>query len=90
MRNYTLQNHPRIVITKDVHFCSQLVKTTGRSKMNLPIGLSWSNVLKVSNIEHFRGWQTLHYVVVKTKELTPKQILSLPCTTCGASDRGGL
>ena len=28
---------------------------------------------------------TLHYVVVKTKELTPKQILSLPCTTCGAA-----
>ena len=27
-------------------------------------------------------WQ---YVVVKTKELTPKQILSAPCTTCGAA-----
>jgi hypothetical protein len=27
----------------------------------------------------------LHYVVVKTRELTPKQILSVPCTTCGAA-----
>jgi hypothetical protein len=24
-------------------------------------------------------------VVVKTKELTPKQILSVPCSTCGAA-----
>jgi hypothetical protein len=23
--------------------------------------------------------------MVKTKELTPKQILSVPCTTCGAA-----
>jgi hypothetical protein len=27
----------------------------------------------------------LHYVVVKTKELTPKQIFSVPCPTCGAA-----
>jgi hypothetical protein len=27
----------------------------------------------------------LQYVGVKTKELTPKQILSVPCTTCGAA-----
>jgi hypothetical protein len=27
----------------------------------------------------------LHDVVVKTKELTPKQILSVPCSTCGAA-----
>jgi len=27
----------------------------------------------------------VHYGVVKTKELTPKQILSVPCDTCGAA-----
>jgi len=27
----------------------------------------------------------LHDVVVKTKELTPKQILSVLCSTCGAA-----
>jgi hypothetical protein len=27
----------------------------------------------------------LHDVVVKTKELTPEQILSVPCSTCGAA-----
>jgi hypothetical protein len=27
----------------------------------------------------------LHYVVVKTKELTAKQVFSVPCTTCGAA-----
>jgi hypothetical protein len=44
-----------------------------------------ANVLKMSNIEHFSGCGTLHYVVVKTKKLTLKQILSVPCTTCGAA-----
>jgi hypothetical protein len=27
----------------------------------------------------------MHDGVVKTKELTPKQILSVPCITCGAA-----
>ena len=27
----------------------------------------------------------MHYVSVKTKELTRKQILSVPCPTCGAA-----
>jgi hypothetical protein len=45
----------------------------------------WANVLKMSNIEHSSGCGTLYYVVVKTKELTLKQILSVPCTTCGAA-----
>ncbi|SPF41883.1 hypothetical protein SBA1_400028 [Candidatus Sulfotelmatobacter kueseliae] len=26
-----------------------------------------------------------HHVVMKIRELTPKQILSVPCTTCGAA-----
>ena len=29
--------------------------------------------------------ESLHYVVVKTRELTLKQISSVPCTTCGAA-----
>jgi hypothetical protein len=44
-----------------------------------------ANVLKMSNTGHFSGRGTLHYVVVKTKELTIKQILSVPCPTCGAA-----
>lgn len=39
----------------------------------------------MSNIEHFPAMEMLHYVAVKTKELTPKQILSVPCPTCGAA-----
>jgi len=29
--------------------------------------------------------EKLHDVGVKTRELTPKQVLSVPCTTCGAA-----
>jgi hypothetical protein len=29
--------------------------------------------------------QTLHDLLVKTRELTPKQILSVRCITCGAA-----
>jgi hypothetical protein len=46
---------------------------------------AWSKVLGLSNIEHFSRLATLHDVIVKTKELTLKQILSVPCTTCGAT-----
>jgi hypothetical protein len=34
-------------------------------------------LLKVSNIEHFRDCEALHYVAVKSKELTRKQVLSV-------------
>jgi hypothetical protein len=44
-----------------------------------------ANVLNVSNIEHLFRCGTLQYAVVKTKELTPKQILSVPCNTCAAA-----
>jgi hypothetical protein len=44
-----------------------------------------ANLLKMSNIGHFPSCTPLHYVAVKTKELTPKQILSVPCPTCGAA-----
>lgn len=39
----------------------------------------------MSNTDHSCGWGKFHYVGVKTKELTTKQILSVPCTTCGAA-----
>jgi hypothetical protein len=42
-------------------------------------------MLKMSIIEHFSSCGTLSYVVMKTKELTLKQILSVPCPTCGAA-----
>jgi hypothetical protein len=41
--------------------------------------------LKMSNIEHFPACGELHDEGVKTKELTLKQILSVPCPTCGAA-----
>jgi len=39
----------------------------------------------VSIIEHFPAVETLHYRIVKTKDLTLKQIQSVPCPTCGAA-----
>jgi hypothetical protein len=42
-------------------------------------------VRKLTNIEHYWGWKFCNDVGVKTKELTPKQILSVPCSTCGAA-----
>ncbi len=48
-------------------------------------GWRLANVLNVSNIEHLSRCGALHYAVVKTKELTSKQILSVPCNTCGAA-----
>jgi hypothetical protein len=39
----------------------------------------------MSIIEHFSGCVTLHSVMVKTKELTLKQIFSVSCPTCGAA-----
>jgi len=42
-------------------------------------------MLRMCNIEHTPAPEKLHYVVVKTKELTAKQISSVPCTTCGAA-----
>jgi len=39
----------------------------------------------MSIIEHFSCCGTLHHVLMKTKELTPTQIGSVPCPTCGAA-----
>jgi len=39
----------------------------------------------MSTIDHFSGCRRWHYRVVKSKELTLKQILSVPCLTCGAA-----
>jgi hypothetical protein len=44
-----------------------------------------ANVLKMSDIEHLPSCGTVHYVAVKTKDLTKKQVLSVPCPTCGAA-----
>jgi hypothetical protein len=44
-----------------------------------------ANVLKMIKSEHLPRRATFHYADVKTKELTPKQVLSVPCNTCGAA-----
>jgi hypothetical protein len=31
------------------------------------------------------GCKLLHYLPVKSKELTPKQLISVPCNSCGAA-----
>ena len=51
----------------------------------LPANVALVNVLKMSIIEHFSRGRAQHHVTVKTRELTPKQILSVPCTICGAA-----
>jgi hypothetical protein len=70
-----------MVITKDVHFCSELPKPLANPNETRRL----ANVLRMSNIEHFPDCGRLHYAVVKTKDLTLKQILSVPCPTCGAA-----
>lgn len=39
----------------------------------------------MSKSEHFSSDVTLQDGGVKTEELTPKQVLSVPCPTCGAA-----
>ena len=39
----------------------------------------------MSNIEHSSSGETLQSLGMKTRELTAKQILSVPCPTCGAA-----
>jgi hypothetical protein len=41
----------------------------------------------MSNIEHFPPVERCNNVAVKTRELTLKQILSVPCSTCGAATK---
>jgi hypothetical protein len=39
----------------------------------------------VSNIEHLYHYRAMHDETVKAKDLTAKQTLAVPCTTCGAA-----
>lgn len=39
----------------------------------------------MSIVEHLSVRSALHYTTVKARELTPKQILAVPCSTCGAA-----
>ncbi len=52
---------------------------------NLEEPATWLRGCGLSNIEHLSRPGTVHYVLVKAKELTPKQIMSVPCSTCGAA-----
>lgn len=48
-----------------------------------------ANTFKMSNIEHSCGGDTLQYLGMKTSELTARQILSVPCPTCGVATGNG-
>jgi hypothetical protein len=43
------------------------------------------NVSDLSICEHLSACTALHHMTVKAKQLTPKQILTVPCATCGAA-----
>jgi hypothetical protein len=44
-----------------------------------------ANASKMSSMDHFPAAERCIVQFMKTTELTPKQILSVPCTTCGAA-----
>jgi len=44
-----------------------------------------SGYTEVFKNERFRGWVLSHSVRMKKKELTPKQLSSVPCPTCGVA-----
>lgn len=69
-------------MSKDVYFCSHFGNPRGAPIIEPTARF---NVLRMSNIEHFSCWEELHYLEVKSKELTARQVLSVPCATCGAS-----
>jgi hypothetical protein len=86
MASPAVELHPeRFCQNGDYQRCSLLLRI-GKEPLPKPNETCrLANVLKMSIIEHFPSCGTLHYVVVKTKELTPAQILSVPCPTCGAA-----
>jgi hypothetical protein len=44
-----------------------------------------STPLNVSKIVHLPAGKALHDIAMKTKDLTPEQMASVPCPTCGAA-----
>jgi hypothetical protein len=44
-----------------------------------------SIALSVSKIVHIPDGEALHDIAMKTKDLTPEQMASVPCPTCGAA-----
>jgi hypothetical protein len=44
-------------------------------------------LIRLTNEQYWTssGCKLLHYLPVKSKELTPKQFLLVPCNTCGAA-----
>jgi hypothetical protein len=42
-------------------------------------------LLTLFKSEQFRDWVLPHSVRMKMKELTPKQVSSVPCPTCGVT-----
>jgi hypothetical protein len=79
--SYTPKYFARIEITKSVHFCTELGRIAAESSKNC----CPANRSKMSNIEHSSSGETLQSLGMKTRELTAKQKLSVPCPTCGAA-----
>ena len=68
-----------------VHQRCSLLLTIGNNRRRDPSKTCClAKLLKMSNIEHFPDCGTLHDVAAKTRELTLRQILSVPCPRCGA------
>jgi len=67
--------------SKDGLFCSEL----GKCRLTCLVIFCLVKCAKLCNIEHFSGGGVLHHIRVKSKEFTPEQTLSVPCTTCGAA-----
>jgi hypothetical protein len=62
--------------------------TFAQNDKNLTDPAKHSSLSQFIENEQYRAFshrKMFHHVAVKTKELTPKQILSVPCPTCGAA-----
>ncbi len=56
----------------------------GRTDKHLNL-CTFNNMFNIVQNRTVFQLEGLYYLVVKSKELTPKQVLSVPCTTCGAA-----
>jgi hypothetical protein len=70
---------------KSVHFCSQWVHFCAAfARLQSEKIRSLANMFKMEQISKWAGFYS---VAVKSKELTLKQTLAVPCPTCGAATK---
>jgi hypothetical protein len=67
---------------QSVQFCSNQLKIAGKAQIE---NNSFSKLLKMINTEQSPKAEPCTNEFVKAKELTLKQVFSVPCPTCGAS-----